>query len=164
LRNNFFKSIGYNDVQTTGPRTRPEIIAECQRFRTRLRKDNFLNLTNPRIICKSLGDENELSSQLINLTDLAKKSRQEYIIEVFYNNNPASFFRPIPITKQEAAAQEDEANMSKGEITFKIEALLEQMSESLRKRYGCIKYKRRDKLLKILEEVKSLFDSDDSNQ
>src|SRR5438128_11585426 len=120
------------------------------------KKDNFLNLTNPRIICKSLGDENELSSQLINLTDLAKKSCQEYIIEVFYNNNPASFFRLILITKQEAAAQEDEANMSKGEITFKIESLLEQMSKSLRKRYGCIKYKRQDELLKILEEVKSL--------
>ena len=160
MRNNFFKSIGYNDVQTTGPRNRPEIIAECQRFRARLRKDKFLNPTKPRIICKSLGDENELSSQLINLTDLAKKSRQEYIIEVFFNNNPASFFRPIPITKQEAAAQEDEANMSKGEITCKIEALLEQMSESLRKRYGNIKSKRRDELLKILEEVKSLFNSD----
>ena len=50
----------------------------------------------------------------MNLTDLAKKSRQEYIIEVFFNHNPASFFRPIPITKQEAAAQ----------------ALLEQMNES----------------------------------
>ena len=83
---------GSNDVQTTGPRTRPEIIAECQRFRTRLRKDSFLNPINLRIIC----DE---SSQLTNLTDLAKKSHQEYIIEVFYNNNPTPFFRPIPITK-----------------------------------------------------------------
>ena len=52
---------------------------------------------------------------MINFTNLAKKSRQEYIIEVFFNHNPASFFRPIPITKQEAAAQE---------------ALLEQMNES----------------------------------
>ena len=32
-------------------------------------------------------------------------------------------FRPIPTTKQEAVVQEDEANMSKGEITLKIEAL-----------------------------------------
>jgi hypothetical protein len=94
--------IGYDDVQTTGPRTRPEIIAECQRFRACLRKDNFLNPINSRIVCKSLGDGNELSSKLMNLTDLAKKSRQEYIIEVFYNNNPTPFFRPIPITKQEA--------------------------------------------------------------
>ena len=45
----------------------------------------------------------------------------------------------LPITKQEAVAQEDEANMSRGEITFKIEALLGQMSESLQKRYGNIK-------------------------
>ena len=81
---------------------------------------------------------------MTNLTDLAKKSRQEYIIEVFYNNNPTPFFRPIPITKREAIAQEDEANMSKGEIVFKIEALLEQMSESLWKRYGNIKSRRRD--------------------
>ena len=75
--------------------TRPEIIAECQRFRACLRKDNFLNPINSRIVCKSLGDGNELSSKLMNLTDLAKKSRQEYIIEVFYNNNPTPFFRPI---------------------------------------------------------------------
>ena len=128
-----------------------------------LRKDNFLNPINSRIVCKSLGDGNELSSKLMNLTDLAKKSRQEYIIEVFYNNNPTPFFRPIPITKQEAVAQEDEANMSKGEITFKIEALLGQMSESLRKRYSNMKSRRRDELLKILEEVKALFNSDNNN-
>ena len=100
----------------------------------------------------------------MNLTDLAKKSRQEYIIEVFYNNNPTPFFRPIPITKQEAVAQEDEANMPKGEITFKIEALLGQMSESLRKRYSNMKSRRRDELLKILEEVKALFNSDNNNK
>jgi hypothetical protein len=100
----------------------------------------------------------------MNLTDLAKESRQEYIIEVFYNNKPTPFFRPIPITKQEAVAQEDEANMSKREITLKIEALLGQMSESLRKRYGNMKSRRRDELLQILEEVKALFSSDNNNE
>src|SRR5437879_3444734 len=105
MRNNFFKAIGYNDLQTSGPRIRPEITTECQRFRVRLRKDNFVNPMDTRTTCKSLGDENQLSAQLMNFTDLAKKARHEYIIEVFYNNNP--------ITKREAIAQEDETNMSK---------------------------------------------------
>jgi len=30
----------------------------------------------------------------------------KYITEVFHNNNPASLFRPIPITKQEATRNE----------------------------------------------------------
>jgi len=42
----------------------------------------------------------------------------------------------------------------------KIEILLEQMSESVQKRYTGIKSERRDELLKILEEVRFLFDSD----
>jgi len=54
--------------------------------------------------------------------------------------------------------------MPKGEITFKIEALLGQMSESLRKRYSNMKSRRRDELLKILEEVKALFNSDNNNE
>ena len=51
----------------------------------------------------------------------------------------------------------------KTKITFKVEALLEQMSESLWKRYGNIKSRKRDELLKILEEVKSLFNSDNGD-
>ncbi|CAG8559376.1 4782_t:CDS:1 [Paraglomus brasilianum] len=68
-----------------------------------------------------------------------RKARQEYIIEVFHNNNQASLFRPIPITKQEAIAQENDANMSKAEIGLKIETLLEHMSESVQKKYGGFK-------------------------
>ena len=76
------------------------------------------------------------------------------------NNNPASLFRPIPITKQEATAQENEATQSKAEIILKRETLLEQVSESIQKKYGRIKYKRREELLKILEEVRFLFNSE----
>jgi hypothetical protein len=50
-----------------------------------------------------------LSAKLTNFTDLAKKAREKYIIEVFHNNNSASLFRPIPIAKQEAIAQDDDA-------------------------------------------------------
>jgi len=76
------------------------------------------------------------------------------------NNNPASLFGPIPITKQEATAQENEATQSKAEIILKRETLLEQVSESIQKKYGRIKYKRREELLKILEEVRFLFNSE----
>ena len=130
-----------------------------------MRKDNFLNPIGGRTEYKNLGDEYELSAKLTNFTDLAKKARQEYIIEVFCNNNQASLFRrPIPITKQEAIAQENDANLSKEEIVSKIETLLEQMNESIQKKYGRFKSKRRDELLKILEEVRLLFKSDDNNE
>jgi len=101
-----------------------------------------------------------MSAKLINFTDLAKKAREKYMIDVFHNNNAVSLFRPIPIIKQEAIAQEDDANLSKSEIILKIEILLEQMSESVQKRYTGIKSERRGELLKILEEVRFLFDSD----
>ena len=54
-----------------------------------------------------------MSAKLINFTDLAKKAREKYMIDVFHNNNAVSLFRPIPIIKQEAIAQEDDANLSK---------------------------------------------------
>jgi len=47
-----------------------------------LRKENFVNPSDGRTDCTSLGDEYALSAQLIIFTDLAKKARQEYIIEV----------------------------------------------------------------------------------
>jgi len=59
---------------------------------------------------------------------------QEYI-EFHNNNNKSSLFRPIPITKQEAIVQENDANMSKVEIVLKIETLHVQMSESVQKKY-----------------------------
>ena len=54
--------------------------------------------------------------------------------------------------------------MSKAEIGLKIETLLEQMSESVQKRYGRIKSKRCGELLKILEEVRFLFNSEIENE
>ena len=152
--------IGCNDLQTSGPRIWPDITMECQRFRVCLRKNNFVNPSDGRTDCTSLGDEYALSARLIDFTALAKKARQEYIIEVFHNNNTASLFRPIPITEQEATAQENEANLFKAEIISKIGALLEQMGESVQKKYASIKSKRRDELLKILEEVRFLFNSE----
>jgi len=65
------------------------------------------------------------------LKHLAKQARQNYIIEVFINKNSSPLFRPIPITKQEADAQEKEENMTKVEILLKIEILLEQLDESV---------------------------------
>ncbi|RHZ86475.1 hypothetical protein Glove_50g129 [Diversispora epigaea] len=84
----------------------------------------FTNLDNARSVCQSLGEYHELSEHLKNFTHLAKQARQNYIIKVFFNKNPPPFFRPIPITKQEADAQENEENMKKAEILLKIETSL----------------------------------------
>jgi len=100
---------------------------------------------------------------MTNFTSLAKQARKEFITKVFYNNSSNSFFRPIPITKQEEVAQKSEANMTKVEITCKIEAFLEQMSKSVQKKYLGIKSKKRNELLIILEEVRSLFNSDNEH-
>ena len=138
---------------------------ECERFRARLRKENFVNPTiDLRTACKSLGEEYELSAQLINFTNLAKKARQKYIIEVFHDNNSASLFRSIPITKQEAAKQMSDANMTNAEILHKIEVLLEQAGDSIKKKYRGLKSKRRNELLAVLEEVRSLFNLDNNSK
>ena len=68
-----------------------------------------------------------------NFSNLVKEARQEYIIEVINKKNPVPLFQLIPITKQEAAAQKNESNMTRIEILCKIESLLEQMSEAVRK-------------------------------
>ena len=130
---------------------------ECQRFRVKLRGHEFINPMNTRTICQSLEEEYELSTHLNNFTYLAKQARKNYITDVFINKKPSPFFRPIPITKQEADAQENEKNMSKAEILLKIETLLEQLDENTRKKYPGLKSRKRGELLDILQEIKHLF-------
>ena len=48
-------------------------------------------------------------------------------------------------------------------IICKIETYLEEVSENTRKRYGGIKSKRRDQLLKMLEEVRFILNSDNES-
>lgn len=103
MQNNFFETIGFNDANTAGPRIHPESFIETHRFRVNLRK--FINPQKTRTIWKSLGDEHELNEQLSNFSNIAKKARENYIMEVFYKNKPAPSFKPIPITKQESIAQ-----------------------------------------------------------
>ncbi|RIB22253.1 hypothetical protein C2G38_2174373 [Gigaspora rosea] len=158
----FFRSIGYNDSQTTGPRTRPESISECQRFRIRPRKDNFVSPLESRTICKNLGGQ-ELSSKLTEFMTLAKQARKEYVTKVFCDNSSDSFCRPIPITKQEETAQIEESNMTRPEIIRKIEAFLEQMNKSIQKQYCGFKRKRLNELFIVLEEVRSLFNSENEH-
>ena len=95
-----------------------------------LEKTQILNV---RTVCRSLGEEYELSEHLKNFTYLAKLARQKFIDEVFINKSRPSLFRPIPITKKEARTQESEENMSKAEILLKIGTLLEQLSENVRR-------------------------------
>jgi len=78
---------GLNDLQTSGPRVQPESIIECQRFRTYLRSNGFLNPMDTRTVCQSLGGEHELSEDLKNFTYLAKQARRKFITEVFINKN-----------------------------------------------------------------------------
>jgi hypothetical protein len=81
-------------------------------------------------------------------------------MEVFYKNNPASLYRPIPITKQESIAQENETQMTKAEILLKIESLFEQMNESIQKKYHGLKSRSRNELLTILQEVRYLLNNE----
>ncbi|GES81472.1 hypothetical protein GLOIN_2v1770734 [Rhizophagus clarus] len=135
LHNNFFKIIGYNDAQANSPRTHPESVTEYQRFQVYLRKLNFLNLMEVKTDFKSLGEEFKLSDQLKNFI-------------------PS--FRPIPITQQEAIAQKDESKMTRIEILRKLESFLELMSESIRKQYCGIGFKKKNELLTILQVIQNL--------
>ena len=162
MRTNFFKVIGYNDdTQVNAPKTRPDATMECQRFRAYLRKLDFLNPMSTKTSFESLGGEYKLSDQLKNFSNLAKKSRKEYIIEVFYKKNPVPPFRPIPITQQESMAQENESKMTKIEILCKIEFLLEKAGESVRQKYREIGSKKRNELLNILRKIQNLQSEND---
>ena len=90
-----------------------------------------------RTVCRSLGEEYELSEHLKNFTYLAKLARQKFIDEVFINKSRPPLFRPIPITKKEAETQESEENMSKSR----------DFAE------------KRSELLSILTDIKYLFSS-----
>ena len=68
LRDNLFKLISYNNLQTSGPKTRPKSIMECQRFRIYLRSFEFTNPINAKSVCQSLGEHHELSEHLKNFT------------------------------------------------------------------------------------------------
>ncbi|KAF0535247.1 hypothetical protein F8M41_009703 [Gigaspora margarita] len=162
LQNNFFRLIRYNDLQTTGPRTRPKSISECQRFRMRLRKNNIIGPLESRMICKNLGDQ-ELSSKLTDFITLAKKIRKEYITKVFCNNSTNSFCRPIPITKQKEITQGEESKMTRPEIIHKIEAFLEQINKSIQKQYHGFRRKKVNGLFIVLEEIRSLFNSENEH-
>ncbi|RHZ86480.1 hypothetical protein Glove_50g124 [Diversispora epigaea] len=137
-----------------GPRTQPESTIECQRFRIHLRSLEFVN--------QSL-KEFELNEDFKNFSFLAKQARQNFITEVFINKNHSPLFRLIPITKQESNAQENEDKMTKAEILLKIEALLEQLCKNTQKKYSGLKAKKRSELLSILQEVKSLFISNNED-
>jgi hypothetical protein len=102
---------------------------------------------------KSLDGENELSEQLKNFSNLAKKARENYIVEVFYNKNTTHLSKPIPITKEEAIAQEDELKMTKKELIIKLESFLELMGEHCQQKYRGFKSKNKGDLLVILQEV-----------
>ncbi|GBB93106.1 hypothetical protein RclHR1_02110005 [Rhizophagus clarus] len=65
-------------------------------------------------------------------------------------------FRPIPITQQEAIAQKDESKMTRIEILRKLESFLELMSESIRKQYCGIGFKKKNELLTILQVIQNL--------
>ncbi|CAG8481033.1 6224_t:CDS:2, partial [Scutellospora calospora] len=148
LQSNLFKVIRYNDRQTFGPRTRPELTLECRRFRIQLRSLDFVN--------QGL-EEYDLNEHLKNFISLAKKARQDFITEVFINGNNSPSFRPILITNQEAKMVESEKNMTKAEILLKVEIFLEQLDETFQKRYSGLKSKKKGELLDILQEVRRSF-------
>ena len=88
---------------------------KCQRFWTYLWSLEFVNWSL---------EEYGLDENLINFTYLAKQAWQNFITEVFINQNNSPLFRPIPVLKKEAEAQKSEENMTKSEILLKIENLL----------------------------------------
>ena len=52
--------------------------------------------------------------------------------------------------------------MTKAEILLKIQSLLEQMNESIQKKYHELKTKNKNELLIILQEIKYLFNTNNN--
>ena len=97
---------------------------ECLRFRTYLRSLEFVS--------QSL-EEYGLNENLKDFLYLAKQACRDFIVKMFINKNNLLLFRPIPITQQEAEAQNNEVKLKRPEILVKIKVLLEQLSEDVQK-------------------------------
>lgn len=149
MRANFFNIIGYNDDLTNTPRSHPESSTECNRFRAFLRRNDFLNPTIIKSNFESLCGDSKLSNQLKDFTNLAKKARQDYIIEVFDKKNINSPFQYIPVTQQE----ENELKLSRAEILKRIEQLLNQVDSNIGLKYSTIASKKKSELIDILNEL-----------
>ncbi|CAJ0876398.1 6953_t:CDS:2 [Entrophospora sp. SA101] len=143
-------------INLNTPRIHPESSMECERFRAKLRSLNFINPEETTSIYKSLDGENGLSEQLKNLSNLAKKAREDYIMEVFYNNNANYLSKPIPITKEEG----QQNKMTKKELIIRLESLFELMGKNVQQKYHGFKSKNRSDLLIILQEVRCLLNEE----
>ncbi|RHZ81567.1 hypothetical protein Glove_117g421 [Diversispora epigaea] len=94
LRTNFFNVIGYSDNESHKPRTRPSFNAESRRFRTHLRKTQFINPNASNRMFQNISGESILSEELKNFTEIAHRKRIEFIGEKL---NKKTSWHPIPI-------------------------------------------------------------------
>ncbi|CAG8569626.1 7476_t:CDS:2, partial [Diversispora eburnea] len=78
----------------------------------------------------------------------------------FKVTNTRTSYQSLGNDELKADMQNNKENMTKVEISLKIETLLEQLSETAWKKYSGFRLKKQDELLSILQEIKCLFNSD----
>ena len=75
LRTNLFNVIGYSESEPRGPRTRPNFIAESNRFRVQIRKTQFVNPNVSDRVFHDISGESILSEEMKSFTEIARTKR-----------------------------------------------------------------------------------------
>ena len=142
MRKKLFVTIGYEDFESTGPRTRPDFEIESQRFWIQLRKSGFLNPIKDNCVFESLGEGIKLSEEMKTFSLTAQNRCINYIKEKLSLTKP-SRFHSIPVTADEAVLQVAESSMTKDELIVVIDSLIASLNETNRPQFWGLKSKKR---------------------
>ncbi|KAF0478013.1 hypothetical protein F8M41_024116 [Gigaspora margarita] len=160
LRTNLFNIIGYEDNESSEPRTRPNPYIEQQHFRIYLRKKQFLNPIINNTFTYLDGNAN-LSEEMKSFSILAQEKRQTFIKNTLLQKTK-TVWQAIPVTEQEAETLKNETTMKKEELISIINSILVSFPESQRLKYTNLKNKTKTKLLMILQEIHGLNDTEEA--
>ncbi|RIB06887.1 hypothetical protein C2G38_2215983 [Gigaspora rosea] len=126
------------DNEDSEQRTQPNSYMEQQRFRTYLRKKQFLNPIKMNSAFTNLDGEINLSEEIKSFSVLAQEKRQE------------------------AEIMKNESTMRKEELISVINSILISLPETQRSKYTNLKNKTKTILLTILQEIRGLNNAEDA--
>ncbi|CAG8508125.1 7710_t:CDS:2 [Scutellospora calospora] len=150
------------DNENSEQRTQPNSYMEQQRFRTYLRKKQFLNPTKMNSAFTNLDGEINLSEEMKSFSVLTQEKRQVFIKHTLMQNTSIDTWRAIPVTEQEAEIMKNESTMRKEELISVINSILISLPETQCSKYTNLKNKTKTILLTILQEIRGLNNAEDA--
>lgn len=158
-----FNTIGYNDQESSGSRSRPDFEKESQHFRIKLRNNDFLNPSKNVPVFNNL-DGNKLSEAMKSFSSTARNRRKDYIKEKLNSNKLSGNFHSIPVTFEEEEKQSAVSSLTKDELLHIIETLIGSLNETDQLQFKGFRTKNKPYLLSILQKVQDLHNGNDIDE